>query len=108
MSDDYFNPNQLLTCQELADLTRIPYSTIRYACRASPGKVKISLPPITRIGVRVRFRADQVRDWLVKLSESPPTSADKEHLNASVNASVVAVSKASRRPGRPRNAGGQK
>lgn len=103
MSDD-FNPLQLHTCEELAELTKISYSSIRKACCDDPGRVKISLPRITRIGTRVRFRADHVREWLDSLSDSPARLDDSEQ---KVEA-VVALSKAVRRPGRPRNAGGQK
>lgn len=104
MSEVFFNPHQLLTCEELAELTRISYSAIRKACCTDPGRVKISLPRITRIGTRVRFRADHVREWLDSLSDSPALLAESEQKTEP----VVAFSKAARRPGRPRNAGGQK
>lgn len=104
MSEVFFNPHQLLTCEELAELTRISYSAIRKACCTDPGRVKISLPRITRIGTRVRFRADHVREWLDSLSDSPALPAESEQKVEP----VVALSKAVRRPGRPRNAGGQK
>ncbi len=111
MSEVSFNPHQLLTCEDLAELTRISYSAIRKACCSDPGRVKISLPRITRIGTRVRFRADHVREWLDSLSDSPVLLSDSPALLAeSLQKAepVVTFSKAARRPGRPRNAGGQK
>ena len=94
MSEISFDHHQLLTCDDLAELTKISYSTIRKACCDDPGRVKISLPRITRIGTRVRFRADHVREWLDSLSDSaaPPIKNDLFEI----------VLKPARRPGRPR------
>lgn len=103
MSDDS-NPLQLYTCEELAELGKISISSIRKASCDDPGRVKISLPRITRIGTRVRFRADHIREWLDSLSDSPALPAESEQKVEP----VVALSKAVRRPGRPHNAGGQK
>lgn len=93
-----FNPNQLFTCEELSDLTRISRSAIRKACCSDPGRVKISLPTITRIGTRVRFRADHVRAWLDSLSDIPSTPIENEFFGKQ---SEVLL-KPARRPGRPR------
>lgn len=95
MSAD-FNPNQLFTCEELSDLTRISRSAIRKACCSDPGRVKISLPTITRIGTRVRFRADHVREWLDSLSETSSTPIEQESLGKQFEVALT------RRPGRPR------
>lgn len=97
MSEE-FNPHQLFTCEELAELTRISRSAIRKACCSDPGRVKISLPTITRIGTRVRFRADHVRAWLDSLTNTSITAVEHEPFSKQVGMAL----KPTRRPGRPR------
>lgn len=51
-------PLELLTAQEVAKLVRVHVVTFQRWCRAGEG------PPVTMLGRRPRYRADDVQHWV--------------------------------------------
>lgn len=99
-----FSYLQLISIDELVKLSGVSESSIRKAC-SGHGKGKVTVPQITRIGAQIRFRVDHVKQWLdslCSLQEHTKFSSGPEIASSNTNSEQV------RRPGRPRNVGGQK
>ncbi len=90
------NDLKCIDTRDLAKLTGLGYQSIRNAISEKSGSRKLSLPRITRVGARVFFRLDHVREWLdeqAKISAPQPTASND-----------LPISAHAARRGRPRNA----
>lgn len=96
----------LIDTTELARLSGLSESIIRKVSAGNIGNSGVTIPRITRIGNRIKFRRDHVKEWLDELAG---INIDKPNRHSSESTTKIIDDHAlNRRPGRPRKLGGQR